>query len=58
MASDGNDFSLDIRLTINIQLINEQRHEKTSILHLKKTKMQISFAVTVKLITPLFSLHE
>ena len=30
--------------------IYEPRHEKTGLLHMRKTKMQISFAVTVKLI--------
>ena len=32
-------------------LLFELRHEKTNILHMRKTKTQISFAVTAKLIS-------
>ena len=35
--------------------INEPRHEKTSFLYMRKTKTQISFAVTAKLISAFVS---
>ena len=34
-----------------VQIKNEPRHVKTNILHMRKTKTQISFAVTAKLIS-------
>ena len=36
---------------MNVALSNEPRHEKTGFLPMQKTKAQISFAVTTKLIS-------
>ena len=45
-------LSLNYRLiSSNRHIINEPRHEKTGFLHMRKTKTQISFAVTAKLIS-------
>ena len=41
------------------QHINEQHHEKTSVLHMQKTKVQISYAITAQLISPfVFDTHN
>ena len=42
---------LNLKVPKKQQQKYEPRHEKTNILHMRKTKMQISFAVTAKLIS-------
>ena len=44
-------FLRKLFLIASTNLINEPRHEKTKVLYMGKTKMQISFAVTAKLIS-------
>ena len=46
-----NSLKTIITITICIYTLYELRHEETGFLHMRKTKTQISFAVTAKLIS-------
>ena len=54
---DADQLIWEVQLICAFDLTYEPGHEKSNILHYVKTKAQISFVVTVKLITPLFSQH-